>query len=303
MTPARRALVLVGVLSLVAVVGPWLAPYDPGFAHRGYWHAPPMWPQVTEGMAIHPVVLEDRLQQRFAVDRTRTVPWPWATDDEPVFLLGADRSGRDVLSRILAGARVSLGLGLLSVLGATVLGMLLGTLAGARGGAADELVMRVADFVLVLPVLYVVVVLRAVLPLVLSATLVFALMLGIFVLVGWPMVARGVRAVVARERTHEYVAAARAAGAGPWHVLWQHLVPASLGHVAVQASLLLPSFILAEATLSYLGLGFPDTVPTWGTMLREAADVNELTQFPWTLAPAVAIVAVTLATNAALERK
>jgi peptide/nickel transport system permease protein len=99
------------------------------------------------------------------------------------------------------------------------------------------------------------------------------------------------------------VAAARAAGAGPWHVLWQHLVPASLGHVAVQASLLLPSFILAEATLSYLGLGFPDTVPTWGTMLREAADVNELTQFPWTLAPAVAIVAVTLATNAALERK
>jgi peptide/nickel transport system permease protein len=298
----RRALVLLAVLGALALAGPWLAPYDPGVAHRGYWHAPPMLPRITEGLSFHPVVLEDRLQQRFRVDRTRTVPGPWARADEPVFLLGADRSGRDVFSRVLSGARVSLGLGILSVLGATGLGLLLGMVAGARGGAADEALMRVADFVLILPVLYLVLVLRAVLPLVLQPGVVFALMLGIFVLVGWPMVARGVRALVARERTQDYVVAAQAAGAGTGHVLRHHLLPACLGHVAVQASLLLPGFILAEATLSYLGLGFPDTVPTWGTMLREAADVNELSQFPWTLAPAAAIVAVTLATNAALER-
>lgn len=301
MRPARRAVWLLAALAGVALGGPWLAPYNPSAAHRGYVHAPPMWPRPWEGFAIHPVVLEDRLQQRFVEDRTRTVPWPWAQAADPVFLLGADRTGRDVFSRVLAGARASLGLGLLAVLGATALGALLGAVAGARGGLADEILMRVADFVLILPVLYVVIVLRAVLPLVLAPGVVFLLMLAIFVLVGWPIVARGVRAIIARERLAEYVIASRAAGAGSRHVLWHHLLPACAGHVAVQASLLLPGFILAEATLSYLGLGFPDTVPTWGTMLREAADINELSRFPWTLAPAAAIFAVTLATNAALQ--
>lgn len=299
--PARRAVALLLVLGGLAVGGPWLAPYDPSLAHRGYIHAPPMRPHLSEGLAFHPVVLEDRLEQRFTEDRTRTLPWPWARGTEPVFLLGADRTGRDVLSRVFAGARVSLGLGILAVLGATALGAVLGALAGWRGGAADEFVMRIADFVLILPVLYVVLVLRAVLPLVLAPGVVFLLMLAIFVIVGWPIVARGVRALVAREATSEYVIAARSAGAGTGHVLRHHLLPVFAGHVAVQASLLLPGFILAEAALSYVGLGFPDTLPTWGTMLREAGDINELSRFPWTLAPAAAIFAVTLATNLALQ--
>jgi ABC-type dipeptide/oligopeptide/nickel transport system permease subunit len=299
--PARRAVLLLLVLGGLAVGGPWLAPYDPSMALRGYIHAPPMWPRLSAGLAFYPVVLEDRLGQRFVEDRTRTVPGPWARGSEPVFLLGADRTGRDVFSRVLAGARVSLGLGILAVLGASTLGGVLGALAGWRGGVADELVMRVADFLLILPVLYVVLVLRAVLPLVLPPGVVFLLMLAIFVLVGWPIVAHGVRALVARDRTSEYVIASRSAGAGTAHVLRQHLLPACAGHMAVQASLLLPGFILAEATLSYVGLGFPDTLPTWGTMLREAADINELSRFPWTLAPAAAIFAVTLATNLALQ--
>jgi ABC-type dipeptide/oligopeptide/nickel transport system permease subunit len=299
--PARRAAWLLLALVALAVAGPWLAPYDPSVAHRGYLHAPPMWPRPTEGLAFYPVVLVDRLEQRFVEDRTRTVPGPWAEASEPVFLLGADRTGRDVFSRVLAGARVSLGLGILSVIGATALGAGLGALAAFRGGPTDEAIMRVADFVLILPLLYVVFVLRAVLPLVLGPFIVFLLMFGIFVLVGWPIVARGVRGLVGRERAADYVVAARAAGAGTSHLLRRHLLPACAGHVAVQASLLLPGFIMAEATLSYLGLGFPDTVPTWGTMLREAADVNEIARFPWTLAPAAAIFAVTLATNAALQ--
>lgn len=297
----RRAVWLLLALSGVALVGPWLAPYDPSVAHRGYLHAPPMWPDPGAGFSFHPVVVEDRLEQRFVEDRSRRVPGPWAHTDEPVFLLGADRTGRDVFSRMMAGARVSLGVGLLAVLGATALGAVIGIVAGARGGVADEILMRVADFVLVLPALYVVLALRAVLPLILAPWTVFLLMLAIFVVVGWPIVARGVRALVARERLSEYVMASRAAGAGSVHLLRRHFLPACAGHVAVQASLLLPGFILAEATLSYLGLGFPDTVPTWGTMLREAADINELSRFPWTLAPAAAIFAVTLAVNLALQ--
>jgi ABC-type dipeptide/oligopeptide/nickel transport system permease subunit len=298
---ARRAAWLLVALGALALAGPWLAPYDPSVAHRGYLHAPPMWPQPAAGFAFYPVVLQDRLAQQFVEDRSRRVNGPWSQSSEPVFLLGADRTGRDVFSRVMAGARISLGVGLLSVLGATALGALLGIVAGARGGAADEVVMRVADFVLILPALYVVLALRAVLPLVLAPRTVFLLMLVIFVLIGWPIVARGVRALVAHERRSEYVLASRAAGAGSRHILWRHLFPACAGHLAVQASLLLPGFILAEATLSYLGLGFPQTVPTWGTMLREAADINELSRFPWTLAPAAAIFAVTLAVNLALQ--
>lgn len=301
MTRARRAVMLLGVLAALALAGPWLAPYDPQRSHRGYLHAPPMRPLPGAGFSFHPVVLDDRLTQVFRVDTARTVPGPWSGGGEPVFLLGADRSGRDVLSRVLAGSRVSLGLGLAAVIGATVIGLLLGATAGLYGGVLDTVLMRTADFVLVLPLLAVVLVLRAALPLVLPAAAVFALMLAIFVLVGWPMVARGVRALVRTERAQDYVAAAEAAGAGTGHLLRRHLLPACAGHVAVQASLLLPGFILAEATLSYLGLGFPETVPTWGTMLRDAADVNELTRFPWTLAPAAAIFAVTLAANTAAD--
>jgi ABC-type antimicrobial peptide transport system permease subunit len=103
--PARRAVWLLLALVTLAVAGPWLAPYDPSAAHRGYLHAPPMWPRPSEALAFYPVVLVDRLEQRFVEDRTRTVPWPWAEASEPVFLLGADRTGRDVFSRVLLEPR------------------------------------------------------------------------------------------------------------------------------------------------------------------------------------------------------
>lgn len=302
MRRARRAALLLGALVLAALAAPALAPYDPSASFRGYRHAPPMPPRLSRGFGAHPLRLESLLEERFVEDRTRVVPLPWSAGrSEPVFLLGADASGRDVLSRLLAGARISLGLGLVSIVGATLVGGLLGAWAGAAGGRTDELLMRTADFVLVLPALYVVLVLRAALPLVLSPAVVFALMAGIFIAVGWPIVARGVRGIVAREREREYVVAARSLGAGRVRVLIRHLLPACRGHVAVQASLLLPAFVLAEAVLSFVGLGFPPTTPSWGTMLYDAADVNELSRFPWVLAPAFAITAVTLVTNLALQ--
>jgi peptide/nickel transport system permease protein len=187
------------------------------------------------------------------------------------------------------------------VLGAIVVGVVIGSIAGYRGGWLDEVAMRTADFVVILPVIYVVLLLRAVLPLVLSTTTVFVLMTGIFAMVGWPFVARGVRGIVTAERDREYVVAAQSLGASSWRIVARHLLPASVGYLLVQATLLLPSFILAEATLSYVGLGFPASVPTWGTMLRDAANVNAMTRFPWTLAPAVVIFLVVLAANAILQ--
>jgi peptide/nickel transport system permease protein len=217
--------------------------------------------------------------------------------EAPVFLLGSDSFGRDVFSRLLYGARTSIGLALVATLGAVTIGALAGAWAGYRGGWIDESVMRVADFVLVLPVIYVVLVLRAVLPLVLPASTVFLLVSWIFVVVGWPFVAKGVRAIVSAERDREYVQAARSLGAGPGRILIHHLIPACAGYLVVQATLLLPAFILAEATLSYVGLGFPDPVASWGTMLAETANIGSVARFPWTLAPAAAIFLVVLGTN------
>jgi peptide/nickel transport system permease protein len=162
-------------------------------------------------------------------------------------------------------------------------------------------VSRFSDFILVLPAIYVALALRAVMPLVLPGRTVFLLLAGIFVLLGWPVVARGVRAIVVSERGRDYAQAGVALGAGPARMLFRHLMPATRGYLAVQATLLLPAFILAEATLSYVGLGFPDAVPTWGTMLQDAANVSLLADSPWTLAPAAAIFIVVLAVNLTVQ--
>jgi peptide/nickel transport system permease protein len=123
----------------------------------------------------------------------------------------------------------------------------------------------------------------------------------VFALVGWPFVARGVRGIVFSEKRREYAIAARSLGAGRARLLGRHLLPACRGFVSVQATMLVPAFIVAEATLSYVGLGFADPIASWGTMLREASDIVTFTEFPWTLAPAAAIFVVVLAFNLVVE--
>jgi peptide/nickel transport system permease protein len=303
----RGIAALLGVLVAAAIVGPWLAPYNPETQHRAYLFAPPMLPRIFDESGprlpfVYSIVMSDRLSQTYAEDRARPRPLPWfaAADDEPAFLLGADSYGRDLLSRLLHGARLSLSLALVSVAGALVIGALIGGVAGYRGGWLDELAMRAVDFVIVLPVIYVALLLRAVLPLSLSPSTLFVLMATIFALVGWPFVARGVRGIIASEREREYVVAARSLGASSWRIVTRHLLPACLSYLLVQATLLLPAFILGEATLSYVGLGFPEHVASWGTMLIDSATINAMTRFPWTLVPALAIFLVVLTANIVL---
>ena len=306
----RRVAWLLLALGIVAAVGPWLAPYNPETQHREYLYAPPMLPRVVHDGELHApftysVRMIDRLSQRYETDRQRLRPLPWFADPatEPVFLLGADSFGRDILSRLLHGARFSLSVALASAAGALLIGSLVGGLAGYRGGWVDDLAMRAVDFVIVLPVIYVALIIRATLPLTLAPTTVFVMMTSIFAFVGWPFVARGVRGIIATEREREYVLAARSLGAGSWRIITRHLLPACSGYLLVQATLLLPAFILGEATLSYVGLGFPEYVPTWGTMLDDASQVNAMTRFPWTLAPAAAIFTVVFTANSILSDK
>ena len=119
----------------------------------------------------------------------------------------------------------------------------------------------------------------------------------------FPILARTVRGVVRSERTLEYAAAAQSLGASAPRVLFRHLVPAATGLVLIQALMLVPGFVIAEATLSFVGFGFPDTVPTWGTMLHEASSVRAMADFPWLFAPAVAIFLVVLGVNAGISRR
>ncbi len=312
----RTGVTLLTIVVLVAVAAPFLAPNDPDRVHRDFSFAPPSTVYVIDraGTMVPPYTypqrLVSRLERRYAEDRSRPEPIRWfhrgrlvtvsnaaGRDAAPLFLLGADSFGRDVCSRLLYAARTSLLLAFGATLGAIILGVVIGGTAGAAGGLVDEVLTRFADFVLVLPAIYVVLALRAVMPLVLPDRTVFILMAGIFAAVGWPFVARGVRAFVASERSSEYAHAARALGAGPVRVLARHLLPATGGYLLTQATLLIPAFILAEATMSYVGLGFSDRTPSWGSMLHDAANVAVLGDFPWVLAPAGAIFIVVLAVN------
>ena len=122
-------------------------------------------------------------------------------------------------------------------------------------------------------------------------------MVGVFALVGWPLAARGVRAIVSREMGKEYAEAARSIGASGTRLLLHHLLPATRGFLLTQATLLIPAFILAEATLSFVGLGFGEPTPSWGVMLQEAGRGPILAEAPWLMAPAAAIVLVVLTVN------
>lgn len=219
------------------------------------------------------------------------------------FPLGTDSLGRDVWSRLAAGTRNSLGVAALACAGALALGLLVGAVAGLDRGWVDELLMRLAELVLVLPALYVVLALRASLPLVLSTPMLFLLLSLVLALAGWPTVARGVRAIVRREAASDYAAAARAIGCTRARLVVRHLLPATAPFLATQVLLLVPAFVLAEATLSYVGLGFNPPAASWGSMLQEAANVRAVADFPWVLAPAAAIVLVSLVINAVTRER
>lgn len=291
---------LLGVLSLCAVGAPWLATSDMATQHPDLTLAPPSLARRT---------LVDRLPPTY---RTLDEPLPltWfsgtlvrSTDpSEPFLPLGSDSLGRDQWTRLLHGGRLSLGLTLSGLVGAVLVGTIVGLLAGQREGWLDAALMRLADLFIAWPALYVVLVLRAALPLSLPFATLFALMVVVLALAGWPIVARAVRAVTASERSRQSVLAAQAAGASPAWVLRRHLLPAAAPVIVTQALLLVPAFVLAEATLSFVGLGFSEPTPSWGTMLREASNPFTLRHAPWLLAPAGAIALVTLGANLVGEK-
>jgi peptide/nickel transport system permease protein len=211
-------------------------------------------------------------------------------------LLGTDEVGRDRWSRLLVAARFSLLTGPLGTLCAGLLGVLLGCVAGYAGGWIEAALMRLTDAVLALPSLVLILAARAAFPLELPTARAALLLVGIFTVLGWAEMARLARGLVLELRQREFVLAAISLGASPVRVLWRHLLPNAARPLLVQLLLLLPVFLLAETSLSFLGVGLQEPEASWGGMLAAAADVSLLQQAQaWVLlAPAWAIMGFVL---------
>jgi len=237
--------VIFGVLVLVFAAGPWLVPYNPAEQWREIANTAPS-----------------------------TLHW-----------LGADDYGRDILSRFLAGGSWSILSGISATALVLILGWSAGGLAGFRPGWPDHIIMRLAELMLSLPWLYVLIGLRAVLPLSTKPRTAVALMLLVIALVSWARPARLVRGLVLSLSQRGYVEAARGFGVPGWRIFFRHILPGTLGVLGAQALVLFPRFVLAEVTLSYLGLGVGEPEPSWGALIVGLKQAYLLREQWWRLLP------------------
>jgi peptide/nickel transport system permease protein len=227
-------------------------------------------------------------------------PPMWAAGGDPAFPLGTDDQGRDILSTILFGARISLAVGIASVLFSMVLGVSLGLLAGYIGGSLDAFIMRVADVQLSFPAILIALLVdglaRALLPRAHDSLAFYVLVLSIGVS-GWVQYARTVRGTTLVEKNKEYVQAARLFGIHPLAIMARHVLPNVLGPVLVIGTIHIATAIITEATLSFLGVGVPPTQPSLGTLIRIGNDFLFSGEWWVTLFPGIALVVMVLAIN------
>jgi peptide/nickel transport system permease protein len=215
----------------------------------------------------------------------------------PIYLFGTDRMGRDLLSRIIYGARVSLTVGLVGVFLSLLLGAVLGVISGYWGGWVDTAIQRVIELLSAFPSIPLWMALAAALPPEWSSIQVYFGITIILSLLSWGGLARQVRGKVLAYREQEYVLAARAAGAGHAHILFRHLLPGCYSHLIVIATLYIPAMILGETALSFLGLGIRPPMTSWGVLLEEARRVTVLLNYTWLLIPAIPVLIVVIAYN------
>jgi peptide/nickel transport system permease protein len=313
------SLIILGLLYLSALFAPVLAPNDPTAVDQAYKYAAPSSLTWSGGPAMCRVTQEIdpvNISTTYVTDCNNPIPLQFfgqgfeykilglipadrhlivAPEGEAkLMLFGADGNGRDLFARTFYGGRVSLTIGVLGVAIATVLGSIVGTWSGYAGGTTDNLIQRFIEVIMSIPTLPLWATMAAVLPQDLSVTKRYFLMTLILSLVTWTGLARQLRGKVMGYASSDYVAAARIAGAKGPRIITTHLLPNSASHIVVVSMLAIPATIIAETTLSFLGIGMQEPAISWGVLLHDASRIDVLQQYPWVLIPAVfVIIAVT----------
>lgn len=217
--------------------------------------------------------------------------------DAPMYLFGADRLGRDMLSRLIYGTRVSMSIGLIGVLMSFFLGILLGGISGLYGGVTDNLIQRLIELIRSVPTIPLWLGLAAALPATWPPLRIYFGITIILSLIGWTGLARVVRGRFLALRTEDFIMAARLDGASQQRLIWKYMVPSFASHIIASLTLAIPGMILAETALSFLGLGLRPPVVSWGVLLQEAQNIRVVATAPWLLAPGLAVVITVLALN------
>ena len=326
----HRMAVIAGVVLLlaylVAFTYEFCAPYGSLTQHEGFVHAPPTRVRVidADGRLRSPFVYGltgkvnlETFQREFVEDRSAIHPVRFLVRGEPyrfwgvidadlhlfdagegrMFLLGTDELGRDVFSRILAGSRVSLTIGLVGVLISFVLGCLLGGVSGYFGGVPDLIIQRLIEVFNSIPGIPLWMALSAVIPVNWPILRTYFAITIILSVLGWTGVARVVRGKLLELREYEYVTAARLAGTRAGKIITGHLLPGFLSYLIVSLTLAVPRMILGETALSFLGLGIQPPAVSWGTLLQGAQNVTSIAIYPWLLTPALFVIVTVLLYN------
>ena len=298
---------------LIAALAGFFAPYHYNAIDIRYRHVPPQRLHVSHDKGVYVCGLKSvrdpqTLELVFTTDPSQTYPVRLLYRDAngkchlfgsegPMFLLGTDRMGRDLLSRIIYGGRVSLSVGLIGVILSLILGSFLGTISGYWGGWIDDVVQRFIELLSAFPGIPLWMALASALPPGWSSIKVYFGITIILSLISWGGLARQVRGKVLAYREQDFVTAARAAGAGHWHIITRHLLPGCYSHIIVISTLAIPGMILGETALSFLGLGIRPPMTSWGVLLEEAQRVTVLLHNPWLLFPAIPVLIVVIAYN------
>lgn len=308
-------------LHLMVLLAGFVAPYDATTQFRDHPFAPPSrlhFFDSSGGFHLRPFVYLWKDTGEFATyeeDTSRNAPLHFLVNGDPysvlrvlhgtvhlfgvdqpahIFLFGSDGYGRDQFSRFLSGGQISLFSGLLAAALSLGLGLVLGSAAGYHGGLLDAALMRTTEIFTALPWLYLLLALRAFLPLHVSPAQTFLLLITVIGVLGWGRPARLVRGIVLSAKERNYVVAARGFGATEWYLLRRHVMPQTRGVVLTQAAVLIPQYILAEVTLSFLGLGVADPVPSWGNMLSALQQYSVLASYWWMIIPGFLLIPVFL---------
>ena len=311
---AKAAFILLLILYLVILFADFIAPYSNTYSNREMSYAPPSQIYTIDecGRLSRPYTYnyireyEPALMQTvFKQDRCKKYYLKLFThghlfgveDGGEIHLLGTDINGRDVFSRLLFGGRISMTVGFLSLLVVFPIGLLYGGISGYFGGVLDTLMMRFAEAVMAIPSFYLLIILAAILPSGMTSIQRFALIVVILALIGWAGFARVVRGMVLSIKNEDFVLAEKTLGASNLRIILKHILPQTMSYVIIAMTLSVPSYILAESGLSFLGLGIQQPDGSWGNMLKEAQEFTNILYRPWLLAPGGLIFIAVLAFN------